>query len=166
MKLRPMTVMVLAASAASLVVSAAYAQPNTDPHWVQRDKFRTLDKNGDGFLTKGELSQIRGYEQPFAKADENRDGRLSVEEFFQAEAIHDRQRVAAYASDAALTAKVKTALIRDPDVKAMDLNVETDSGRVLLAGFVANEAQRKKALEVASRVEGVKEVMDGMSIKK
>jgi hyperosmotically inducible protein len=160
-----MTVMVLAASAASLVVSAASAQPGSDPHWVQRDKFRNLDKNGDGFLAKGELSQIRGYEQPFARADENRDGRLSVEEFFQAEAIHDRQRVAGYASDAALTAKVKTALIRDPDVKAMDVNVETDSGRVLLAGFVASEAQRKKAIEVASRVEGVKEVMDGMTVK-
>ncbi len=164
MKLRPMMAMVFAASAAGLVATAAYAQPN-DPHWVQRDKFRSLDKNGDGYLAKSEVGGIRDYGQAFDKSDDNRDRKLSVEEFIQAEAIHDRQQVAAYVSDAALTAKVKTALIREQDLNAMDVGVETDKGRVQLSGWVEDEAQRKKALRVASRVEGVKEVKDGMSIK-
>jgi len=47
----------------------------------------------------------------------------------------------------------------------MAVNVETSEGRVQLSGWVDNEAQRKKALQVASRVEGVKEVKDGMSVK-
>ncbi|HEV2430958.1 MAG TPA: BON domain-containing protein [Burkholderiales bacterium] len=165
MKLRPMLAMVFAASAASLVVTAASAQPNDKIDSMQREKFRSLDKNGDGYLTKSEVGHLRGYAQALEKADENRDGKLNLDEFVQAEAIHDRQRAAAYVGDAALTAKVKTALFREHELKAMDVNVETDQGRVLLSGWVANEAQRKKALQVASRVEGVKEVKDGMSIK-
>ena len=164
MKLRPMMAMVLAASAASLVATAN-AQPNDKIDRVQQDKFRSLDANRDGFLEKSEVSRIRGYAAAFDKADANRDGKLGLEEFAEAEAIHDRQQVAAYVSDATLTAKVKTALLREPDLKAMDVGVETDKGRVQLSGWVENEAQRKKALQVASRVEGVKEVKDGMSIK-
>ena len=57
------------------------------------------------------------------------------------------------------------ALLREPDLKSMGVGVETDKGRVQLSGWVENETQRKKALQVASRVAGVKEVKDGMSIK-
>jgi len=164
MKLRPMMAMVLAASAASLVATAN-AQPDDTIDRVQQDKFRSLDANRDGFLDKSEVSRIRGYAEAFDKADANRDKKLGLKEFAEAQAIHDRQQVAAYASDAALTAKVKTALLREPDLKSMDVGVETDKGRVQLSGWVENEAQRKKVLQVASRVEGVKEVKDGMSIK-
>lgn len=163
MKLRPMMAMVCLAAGAGLVTAAA-AQPN-DPNWVQRDKFRSLDKDGDGYLTKKEVSQFRGYDEAFAKADENRDGKLSVDEFIQAEAIYDRHRVAAYAGDAAITAKVKTALIREKDLSAMDINVETSEGRVMLAGWVKDDAQRKKAVEIAKHVEGVKEVKDRMMVR-
>lgn len=164
MKLRPMMAMVLAASAASLVATAS-AQPNDKIDRVQQDKFRSLDANRDGFVDKSEVSRIRGYAAAFDKADANRDRQLSLEEFAEAEAIHDRQQVVAYASDAALTAKVKTALLRESDLNAMDVSVETDKGRVQLSGWVESEAQRKKALQVASRVEGVKEVKDGMNVK-
>ena len=163
MKLRLMA-MVCAASAASLVATAN-AQPGDKIDRAQQDKFRSLDANRDGFLEKSEVSRIRGYAAAFDKADANRDRRLGLEEFVEAEAIHDRQQVAAYVSDAALTAKVKTALLREPDLNAMDVNVETDKGRVQLSGWVENAAQHNKALRVASRVEGVKEVRDSMSIK-
>lgn len=164
MKLRPMMAMVLAASAASLVATAS-AQPGDKIDRVQQDKFRSLDANRDGFVDKSEVSRIRGYAAAFDKADANRDNKLGLEEFAEAEAIHDRQQVVAYASDAALTAKVKTALLRESDLNAMDVSVETDKGRVQLSGWVESEAQRKKALQVASRVEGVKEVKDAMSVK-
>ena len=69
------------------------------------------------------------------------------------------------AGDAAITAKVKTALIRERDLSSMDINVETSEGRVMLAGWVKDDSQRKRAVEVAQRVEGVKEVKDRMMVR-
>lgn len=154
--------MILAAFAAT----AANAQPaDTGPDRMQQDKFRALDRNNDGFLSKSELGHVKGYAQVFDRADANRDGKLSMEEFAEAQAAADRQQVAAYVGDSALTAKVKTALLEERELKSTDVSVESDSGRVILSGFVANETQRKKALLVTSKISGVKEVKDALIVK-
>lgn len=142
---------------AALAMGAAQAQPS--------DKFRSLDRNGDGFLSKDEVSHIQGYDRPFAEADDNRDGRLSADEFVKSEAIHERQQVGKFVDDSVLTAKVKAALLRERGVKSTDVKVETNQGRVLLSGFVDSEEQKKRAVRVASRVEGVKEVRDGLNVR-
>ena len=153
MKLRRVVAMALVASGASLVATAAGAQPS--------EKFRALDKNGDGYLSKAEAG--RDYAKAFDEADDNHDGRLSSDEFIKAESIRDRSLVGAYIGDSELTAKVKAALLQD--MKSMDVHVETDKGRVLLSGWVASEAQRNKAIQIASSVAGVREVKDGMSLR-
>ncbi|MGH8687781.1 MAG: BON domain-containing protein [Burkholderiales bacterium] len=82
-----------------------------------------------------------------------------------AEQLHERAEAARYAEDTWLTTKVKTALLREKGLDSMDVSVETDHQRVLLSGFVANEAQKRKALLVASAVGGVKNVKDGLEIR-
>ncbi len=67
--------------------------------------------------------------------------------------------------DATITAKVKAALLQAPDVKGLDVKVETDKAVVQLSGFVANQTQIDKALEVAKGVRGVREVQNKMSVK-
>ncbi len=67
--------------------------------------------------------------------------------------------------DSTITAKVKSALIDDPDTKAGDIKVETRGGVVQLSGFVANEAQKTAAAKVAQSVSGVKAVENGLGIK-
>ena len=145
------------AAAAVLAMSSAYAQPS--------DKFRSLDRNGDGFLSKDEVSQIQGYDRAFDEADDNRDGRLSPDEFIKSESIHDRQAVGKVVDDSVITAKVKTALLRERGLKSRDVHVETDQGRVLLSGFVDNDDQKQRAAAVARRVEGVREVRDGINVR-
>jgi hyperosmotically inducible protein len=68
--------------------------------------------------------------------------------------------------DSALTAKVKSALIEDPRTKAGDIKVETRDGVVQLSGFVANEAQKAAAGSVAMAVSGVKNVSNGLAVRK
>jgi hyperosmotically inducible protein len=142
---------------AALAMGGAYAQPS--------DKFRSLDRNGDGLLTKDEVSQIQGYERAFDEADENRDGRLSPDEFTKSESIHDRRLLGKVMDDSVLTARVKAALLRERGVKSTDIHVESHEGRVLLSGFVDNDDQKQRALRVASHVEGVKEVRDGLNVR-
>ncbi len=67
--------------------------------------------------------------------------------------------------DTVVTSKVKSALLADPEIKSLDLKVETRSGEVMLSGFVANQTQIDRALSVAKSVEGVKVVSNKIDLQ-
>lgn len=67
--------------------------------------------------------------------------------------------------DAAITAKVKAALIREKDLSALDINVETENGVVQLGGFVDSKEQVDRAAKVAGKVKGVKSVDNDLHLK-
>lgn len=68
--------------------------------------------------------------------------------------------------DGIVTAKVKSTLLSDPSVKSFDIAVVTRKGEVQLSGFVNNQAQIDRAIDVTRAVEGVQSVVNEMSIKK
>ena len=68
--------------------------------------------------------------------------------------------------DGVTTTLVKTALLNDASVKSFDIAVVTRRGEVQLSGFVDNQSQVDRAVEVARNVEGVRIVGNEMSIKK
>jgi hyperosmotically inducible protein len=76
-----------------------------------------------------------------------------------------QQSTGEYIDDAAITAKVKAALIEDKDVKALDVNVETFKGTVQLSGFADSQAQIDRAVQLAKEVNGVKEVKNAIRVK-
>lgn len=61
-------------------------------------------------------------------------------------------------SDAAVTAKVKSALLQAPEVKGTDVNVDTVNGIVRLKGEVETQAQADRAVQIARNTEGVTRV--------
>ena len=65
--------------------------------------------------------------------------------------------------DSVVTARVKSALLADPDVKSFEIKVETRKGQVQLSGFVDTQARIDNAIALARNVEGVKGVENGMS---
>ncbi len=67
--------------------------------------------------------------------------------------------------DAAITARVKTALIRDDTLNASDINVETYKGTVQLSGFVESREDTRKAEEVAGNVSGVVNVRNDLRVQ-
>lgn len=68
--------------------------------------------------------------------------------------------------DSVLTARVKSALLSDPDVKSSDIAVVTRKGQVQLSGYVDSQKQISRAIDVTRSVEGVQSVGNEMSIKK
>ena len=68
--------------------------------------------------------------------------------------------------DTVVTAKVKSALLADAEIKSFDLKVETRKGVVQLSGFVDSQAQVDKAIATANTVSGVTSIGNEMSIKK
>lgn len=75
------------------------------------------------------------------------------------------ETVGEYADDAIITAKVKTAILNDPQLKATEINVETYKGVVQLSGFVSSRDAELRATEVARGVSGVKAVNNDMRLK-
>ena len=76
-----------------------------------------------------------------------------------------KRSTGAYLDDKVVTAKVKAALLKDPEVKALQVNVETYNGVVQLSGFVDKPEQISRAAEVAKGVEGVKSIKNDLNIR-
>ncbi|HEX6413065.1 MAG TPA: BON domain-containing protein [Burkholderiales bacterium] len=75
------------------------------------------------------------------------------------------QSPGAYMGDSWVTTKVKTAILNEPSLKVLQINVETYEGVVQLSGFVDNAASRTKAAEIARSVQGVKTVKNDLAIR-
>ena len=69
------------------------------------------------------------------------------------------------AGDALITGKVKSTLIADSKVAARDINVNTKSGTVVLEGKQATAGAKTAAIADAKKIEGVKNVIDHLSVK-
>lgn len=67
--------------------------------------------------------------------------------------------------DSVVTTRVKSALLADHDVKSFDIKVETRKGQVQLSGFVDTQARIDNAIALVRRIEGVKGIENGMSVK-
>ncbi|HET7364649.1 MAG TPA: BON domain-containing protein [Burkholderiales bacterium] len=68
--------------------------------------------------------------------------------------------------DAALTAKVKTAIATDVGARAASsINVETYRGVVELSGFVDSREMASRALAAAKKVGGIKTLKNDLRVK-
>ncbi|MCW3480405.1 BON domain-containing protein [Neisseriaceae bacterium JH1-16] len=70
-----------------------------------------------------------------------------------------------YLSDAAITSKVKAALLEDKQVKSLAIGVKTDAGVVQLTGFVQSKGQIVRAGRVAAGVKDVKSVQNELHMQ-
>ena len=72
--------------------------------------------------------------------------------------VSDDRKVGQQASDAGVTASVKTKLAADGQVSAMAINVDTYEGVVTLHGHVESQAQADRAVAIAGGTKGVERV--------
>ncbi len=66
--------------------------------------------------------------------------------------------------DAGITAQVKTALLNDPDVGALRIDVDTSKGLVTLSGVVKTKEEETKAVSIARKVDGVRDVKSTLQV--
>ena len=70
-----------------------------------------------------------------------------------------------YIDDAAITSKVKAALLGDSGLKSFSIGVETYKNVVQLSGFVNTEQVKARAGQVAGGVAGVRSVENNLVVK-
>ena len=60
--------------------------------------------------------------------------------------------------------RVKTAMLNDPAVGGLRIDVDTFKGVVTLSGRVKNQAEKDQALALARKIDGVVEVNDALQV--
>ncbi len=67
--------------------------------------------------------------------------------------------------DATVTTRVKTALLNDPDVGGLRIDVDTFKGVVTLSGAVKSQAEADKAVAITRRINGVSDVKSTLQVQ-
>ena len=67
--------------------------------------------------------------------------------------------------DVAITTKVKAALMAEPGLRSLEINVDTRDNVVTLNGTVDSQEKKQRAMQLAQGVEGVKSVADNLVVK-
>jgi osmotically-inducible protein OsmY len=67
--------------------------------------------------------------------------------------------------DSVITTKVKASILGDSKLKMLQIGVETFRGVVQLSGFVNTSEAATRAVDLARRVRGVKQVNNSLIVK-
>jgi hypothetical protein len=145
------------------LTSAVVAQtlPGDPGAGAVRPDFSALDKNRDGSLSRQEANGDREIAKRFAHFDVDNDGKLSLAEYVAAKEDNERRVL----RDAAITARVRAALLAEKGIPSLSISVDTYEGRVQLAGFVRSPEIVSKAGRVTATVSGVRTVDNNIAVK-
>jgi hyperosmotically inducible periplasmic protein len=83
----------------------------------------------------------------------------------KAAAKNASDKISFSADDAAITASVAAGLIKDPDLSAIKIDIDTKQGVVSLYGPAPTEAARMRATDIAKAVKGVSSVDNKLTVK-
>lgn len=67
--------------------------------------------------------------------------------------------------DTGITAQIKADLIKEPEISALKIDVDTKSGAVTLTGSVPSDALKARAGDIAKSVKGVTQVSNMLQVK-
>jgi len=81
------------------------------------------------------------------------------------EPTRTKEGTAEYVDDSVITAKVRAALVAEPDLKSTEINVETVKGTVTLSGVVRSKENMEKAVKVTRGVKGVHRINNDMRVQ-
>lgn len=75
------------------------------------------------------------------------------------------QSTGEHIDDRADSSRVRKALSADTQYKYNDVSIQTFKGVVQLSGFVNSRDQKNRAGDLAKRVEGIKDVVNNITVK-
>lgn len=78
----------------------------------------------------------------------------------------DERPLGVISEDISITASVKTTFIKDDQIDAFDINVDTYRGVVTLYGHTKSSAQITRAIRLARTINGVKKVVSKLTVIK
>lgn len=141
----PLRKTLVAAAAGALAFSLAACDQKSSADKVGQSIDRTIDKTGE------QISQAAD------SAEQKMENAKSTVSEKTAQA-------GAAMGDAAITTKVKSALVAEPGFQSTGIDVVTEKGIVSLFGTTVSNANRERATQLAAGVEGVKAVENNLAV--
>lgn len=133
--------------ASALALSLVACGEKSSPEKVGKDTDRAGAQSG------GKLEEVTTAAEKKVQQAENLVGEKTAE---ASKAI----------GDTALTAKIKAALLAEPNLKSLAIDISTSDGIVTLYGTVDTPAIRDRVVQVVSGVNGVKSVKNNLVVLK
>lgn len=140
-----------------------------------KTSFAKADANNDGYIDQNEYVYYKTGAWPVvakANVDVNETSAAQTMPNSEGDAIEvaespemEKRTVGNIIDDSIITAKAKAEILGTPELKSLQISVETRDGEVILSGFVDNAAAKMKAEEVVSKVEGVKIVKNSLELR-
>ncbi len=142
--------------------------------------FAQADADHDGYIDQNEYIYFKTGAWPdAAKASTNASSKpdsaqamttaegdvMANEEVSTTQPAAEKRTVGKVIDDSIITAKVKAEILKAPQLKSLQISVETRNGEVLLSGFVDTASARLQAEEIVARIEGVKTVINSLEVK-
>jgi osmotically-inducible protein OsmY len=113
----------------------------------------------------GDSSKMGTLSPPVGQPDKSADTGSQTADKMAAQTGQAADKLAGKADDAAITAKVKAAILAEPGLKSLQISVDTKDATVILSGNVATDTLRDRAKQIAMSTEGVRNVVDNLSVK-
>jgi hyperosmotically inducible protein len=70
-----------------------------------------------------------------------------------------------YVNDTILSSKIRTELLKDPDIRSTNVDVDTNNNIVTLTGIISTVSEKNRVLAIVARVAGNRQVIDNISVK-
>ena len=156
--MRALLIAAVLASSASVLAQPGSGEPGGG---ARAAEFAKLDRNGDGYVTRIEALADPEIHKRFAQFDINKDRQLSLAEYLSAREDMDKRAQ----QDAALTARVKAALIAERSIPSKAISVESYEGAVQLSGFVPAPDIVSRAGRVTAGISGVRTVHNNILVR-
>ncbi|MCD4676390.1 MAG: BON domain-containing protein [Desulfobacula sp.] len=67
-------------------------------------------------------------------------------------------------NDTILTSKIKTQLLKDPDIRSTNVDVDTNNNVVTLTGILKSQKEKNKVLYIVQKITGNRQIVDNLSV--
>lgn len=154
-----------------LASTPALAIETGTPEVVSLPGHAEVDVDRDGTVSLVEFQAQGGVVAAFRAHDTDDNGRLDRAEYAHLARPDSAASLSAYASlnayirDTVITAQIKAMMFEHIDGEGLDVNIETQAGRVALSGWVKSPDQIARAETLAAGVPGVLSVRNDLQVR-
>lgn len=67
-------------------------------------------------------------------------------------------------NDTILTSKIRTELLKDPDIRSTNIDIDTNNNVITITGIVQSQYEKDKTLYLIQKVIGNRQIIDNLSI--